>query len=286
MRLDLFPIRHAVFFLFALSFAVAGTVGYGSQLNAVSVSGPRDCDNNAIIHCGALSTDELKQKYSASDDVKRIYSHFGIRQQHIDRLDNAVAGQVHSDNTVTVNGRVVAEDVITLGRMHTAGSTAVNYHNGTFYKRAPSDSFASGSLPAFVLMQNGRFQYAVIASCGNPVIKRPAHKEQPQPQEKKPEQKPAAQSAASASASATAVASANVTNTVHHHHTVERYEHKAEQPKIQPAHTETAPTAKTETTTPAAARELPKTGGSAFLLAGMSGIIGGAAHFIYSRRRL
>jgi len=270
--------KHAFIFSFALIFATIGTIGFGSQLNALTLSGPRDCDNNAIIHCGALSTEELQQKFADSEDVQRIFSHFGIRQQHIDRLNSAVAGQVHSNNTVTVNGQVVAEDVMTLGRTKTAGSTAVNYKNGSFYKRSPSDSFASGSLPAFVVMQNGRFQYAVIASCGNPVIKRPTAK---QTQPEKPQQPAKQQPTASASASASAVAHANVTNVYHQHqHTQEqKFEHKQ-----QPAKTEAATSAKTEVT-PTASKELPKTGTSVFMLAGMSGMLAGAGHYIFTRRR-
>jgi hypothetical protein len=78
------------------------------------------------------------------------------------------------------------------------GSTKVNHQGAVFYKRPPAVSFAQSSLPALVSMKDGHFQFAIIASCGNPVsaaptpqphvavgqakvVSKPPHKPQPQP---------------------------------------------------------------------------------------------------------
>jgi outer membrane biosynthesis protein TonB len=42
-----------------------------------------------------------------------------------------------------------------------------------FYQRPPSVSFQMDALPAFVSMKDGRFQFAILASCGNAVMATP-----------------------------------------------------------------------------------------------------------------
>jgi hypothetical protein len=78
---------------------------------------------------------------------------------------------VTKDGNVFVDGqsRAVASNAVTGGRQNIAGSTVVNFQGVTFYQRPPSVSFQQSSLPAFVSMKNGSFQFAVIASCGNAV---------------------------------------------------------------------------------------------------------------------
>jgi uncharacterized repeat protein (TIGR01451 family) len=150
----------------------------------------RDCDANAVMYCGAGSTEELKSKYRAnqSGNTQAIFAHFGIGSEAA--LNGMVVGSVTANNNVYVGGRHVATNAVTAGRQNMPGSTPIL--GGAAYQRPPSVSFRSGSLPAFVKLDgNGRFMYAVIMSCGNPVRAVPtAPTPPPPPPQPKPEPKP------------------------------------------------------------------------------------------------
>ncbi|HUD05954.1 MAG TPA: hypothetical protein VMR18_03535 [Candidatus Saccharimonadales bacterium] len=147
----------------------------GSTAQALSISSPVDCDANAVIDCGALSTGVLQQKYSNSG-VATIYSYFGITSQDINTIGTtAVVGAVFKNGNVTVDGKTVATNAITAGRSNISpGSTKVVVGSVTFYKRAPSVSFEKNSLYAYVVMNSKKqFSFAILASCGNPVTATP-----------------------------------------------------------------------------------------------------------------
>lgn len=148
---------------------------------AISVSSQRDCDSNAVIRCGALSTSELIKKYNSNSSTRAIFLHFGISPNDIGNIGStAAAGRVTKSGKVVVNGKTVATNALTAGRQNISGSRKVTSRGVTFYERAPSVSFASSSLSAFVVMNNGRFEFAILASCGNPVrataVKKPQKK--------------------------------------------------------------------------------------------------------------
>lgn len=149
--------------------------------SALSISSPRDCDSNAVITCGALSTTELQQHYG-DKGVAAIYSYVGISAQDIKDIgETAVAGRVYKNNTVTINGVVVATDAITGGREYINGSTTVNSGGVKFYMRPPSLSFRPDSLPAYVVMEKGQFKFAILPACGNFVKATAIPKEVPPP---------------------------------------------------------------------------------------------------------
>jgi hypothetical protein len=157
---------------------------FGTSAGALTLDSARDCDTNAIINCGALTIAELQQKY-ASSDIGPVYARFGITATEINNMDNntggqqTMAGRVTKDNTVIADGQVVATNAMTAGRQNMPGSTQESSGGITFYRRPPSVSFVSQTLPAFVVMENGRFAFAIIASCGNPVIGAPTAAEKP-----------------------------------------------------------------------------------------------------------
>lgn len=138
----------------------------------VSIGGPSDCDDNAVIRCGAHSVAELVSDYKSSSYVQKVYSAFGISGSDMANLSNtAVAGRVTKGGDVFINGQStpVARHAVTGGRQDMPGSTAVTVRGATFFRRPPRVSFQQESLPAFVSMVNGQFQFAIIASCGNAV---------------------------------------------------------------------------------------------------------------------
>jgi len=145
------------------------TLNIIAPVAAVTVTSPRDCDTNAVINCGALTTAELQQRYS-NKGVAQIYNYFGISSKDIKATDKtAVAGRVYKNGNVTVNGVTVATGATTAGRENISGSKKVTSEGVTFYTRPPSVSFRVESIASFVIMEDGQFKYAIISSCGNPV---------------------------------------------------------------------------------------------------------------------
>jgi hypothetical protein len=141
----------------------------------------RDKDSNAVMTGGALSTTELKNKYS-NKGVSTIYTHFGISAAEVTAMSStAVVGLVWDNGNVSVNGKVVATDAITAGRENISGSTKVTIGSVTFYKRSPKISFNRDALTSFVVMKDGVFQFAIIGACGNPVTATAIPKEKPKP---------------------------------------------------------------------------------------------------------
>jgi hypothetical protein len=165
--------------------------GLGAPLvtaDAVSVGGPSDCDTNAVVRCGVHSTSEVISQYQSRSYMRKVYTAFGIHRTDIMNLasTNAVGrvtrtGKVYIDSQTTP----VALDAMTAGRESMAGSTKVTDGTIIYYKRPPSVSFQQSSLPAFVSMKDSVFQFAIVASCGNPVtatpVNRPQAPQQPAP---------------------------------------------------------------------------------------------------------
>lgn len=160
-------------FLFGLIVAGVTVIGLGNNAIAdLSVNGPRDCDSNAVLNCGALSTSELKQKYTANatGDVATIYNHFGISSSNIDSLSTkAEVGTVKADGTVWIGNKLIGVNAKTAGRHKTTNSVAIP--GTTAYTRPPSDSFASSSttISVFVGFKDGIANWGIITSCGNPI---------------------------------------------------------------------------------------------------------------------
>jgi len=174
------------FFSFTISLIVlvmgAGSAAVGAA--SISVGGPSDCDNNAIIRCGAHTTSQLTTSYQQSSFAQKVYRDFGIASSDMQQLATTnQVGRVTKSGDVYISGRAkpVASNAMTAGRQNMAGSVGVTSGGITYYKRAPSVSFSQDSLPAFVAMNNGKFQFAIIASCGNPVTATAIVKQQPAP---------------------------------------------------------------------------------------------------------
>lgn len=144
-----------------------------------------DCDANAVIRCGAYSLTKLQEQYRANQagNVQSLYRTFGISS--VDDLKGMVEGTVSRDGKVYVGDKVVATNGVTAGRQRIGGdNTAVL--GGAFYQRPLGQGFAEGvtRLQAYVKMENGKFVYAVIKACGNPVKGTPTVTPPPAPQPK------------------------------------------------------------------------------------------------------
>lgn len=165
--------------------------------SALSISAPRDCDTNAVIRCGVLSTTELKKAHEKWGSVRHIYRYFSISDADISVVDRyAVAGRVYKNGEVRIGknlDRVVATSAKTAGREFISGSKKVTHQGTTFYTRPPKVSFRVNSIAAFVIMRDNKFDYAILAACGNPVMataKVVSKPTPPPPPEPEPEPEP------------------------------------------------------------------------------------------------
>jgi PKD repeat protein len=142
---------------------------------------PRDCEDNSIIYCGGIDAAELAQRYTQNKtgDLTAIYSSYGLSAADMTNAGTrAKMGEVHKDGRVTVGGQTVATDALSIGRHDKPGSTVRTINGKKYYERAPSVSFNSESIVAYVFFDaNGDFKAAVLTSCGNPVTaKKPVYK--------------------------------------------------------------------------------------------------------------
>ena len=157
---------------FGIALSAVLSLGLCSSASAVVDNTP-DCDDVAIIRCGAFSVDAMRTK-AAQGDVPKIFNAMGISQQ--DLKGEFVNGIVWRDGRVTVGDKTVATGAMTAGRNF--GGTPIP---GTNAGKYPTSKFVTEGQTAFVKMVNGQFKFAVIKACGNPVTATP------KPPEEKPE---------------------------------------------------------------------------------------------------
>lgn len=144
--------------------ALVSLIAMSPSVSAVVDNDP-DCDSVAIIRCGAFSADVMRTKASQGD-VPRVYNAFNISQD--DLRGNYVDGIVWRDGRVTVGGKTVATGAMTAGRNF--GGTPIA---GTNAGKYPTSRFATEGQTAFVRMVDGKFDFAIIKACGNPVTATP-----------------------------------------------------------------------------------------------------------------
>lgn len=170
----------------------------GAMAYPVFASGPRDHDSNAIIYGGAYSLDELRGKlangsgpnpaagvygnYQHPGGVREFYNGIGIHENQWDY--HIKEGFVTNINTVVVDGNTIAASVFSSGRESIGASIRDTRFPYPIYWRHPQYSMRGPNLPAFVYVNDdGSFGYAIIKSCGNPVLntERQVHIKKPTP---------------------------------------------------------------------------------------------------------
>lgn len=148
-----------------------------------AVSDYRNCADDAIISCGAITNDELLQKYDKNvGDVQNIYAHYGITRDDIaGKTSQIKSGTVYQDGRVVVDGKTVATGAYSLSRLPFNDKNgnkprSVQIGKETLYE-GPNMSIFVRSVDAYVLFRGGQFYRAIISSCANPVMAAPT--EQP-----------------------------------------------------------------------------------------------------------
>lgn len=160
--------------------------GNAQSVDLGNIYDPMYCNNSAIIRCGVSNTTDLLKKYNenttAGANTRNVFgsSYFGISRADVEAMGStAVAGVITRGGDVMVGDQVVATGATTAGYANMANSTRHENNGTVFYSRAPSVSIPVEKSPAFVVMKDNKFVFAIIGTCGNPVKatpKTPDHK--------------------------------------------------------------------------------------------------------------
>lgn len=152
-----------------------------------------DCSDNSIVRCGAFSNgsgptqgnfNKNVASYHNAGDIDRIYDHYGIDDKNLGSLP---LGEVRKDGTIWLGGKRVATNARSTGRHNISGSCGgsqrLDLGGGTvIYERNTCVSFKQNSFQVWVKMDaNGKFKYAVMTACGNPVVGTPTYTPPPPP---------------------------------------------------------------------------------------------------------
>ena len=171
--------------VFGISLLAAATIGV-VQLQTMAVDNSRDCDRFAVIRCGTLTRSELIKEYETNNaagangstatqgDIKKIFTAMGISRSDLNL--NVKQGVVYKDGSVKVDGKVVATNAKTAARG--IGGTQIAGTNA----QKVSVSAMGDAQTAMVFYENGKFKFAVMKPCGNPVSATPKEEPKPEPQ--------------------------------------------------------------------------------------------------------
>ena len=159
--------------LLIAAFAVV-SVGLVYQTTVNALDTTRDCDQYAIIHCGTMTVNEARNKYG---EGSKVFQSFGISKANIS--GDFKNGVVHRNGNVTVGGKIVATGAVTAIRNMPGGTPIA----GTNAARHPTSRMGDDQTALVKLDANGKFLFAIMKPCGNPVSAQP---KQPEP---KPEPK-------------------------------------------------------------------------------------------------
>lgn len=166
----------------AFAVAMVSAVGIGSATKQFGFAAS-DCDNNAILRCGAQTPSEFigdvrSNNGNTQSDLKTIYADgtvSGLSESEYDRFKNtAKMGVVYKDGRVVVDGQTVMEGANSMGRQ-SFGNPArkpISIGGKTYYYSSTQVSFASGttSIPVMVMFDdNGVAETVIMTACGNPV---------------------------------------------------------------------------------------------------------------------
>ena len=168
-----------------LKFSIAAAViGVGSLLisyiggpSKAAIDNTPDCDTVAIVYCGTFSESEFHKKWNNDTKYKdhaTIFSAFGINKSDVTGM---VEGVVWRDGRVTLGssagGQVVATNATTAGRWNNPKSGMTKIAGTDRAYKMSTSNFVTEGQTAMIKMINGQFKFAVLKSCGNPVVGTP-----------------------------------------------------------------------------------------------------------------
>ena len=154
----------------SLGFAMLGGIWLASPSQAAG------CNKFNVVYCGTHSMSELQTAYSRTE-IKELYKEWYITSTMIQGGSNMREGVVDANGNITVDGRVVATNSITVqskaGTRQPQPQRSYKTSNGyTYYQYPTGQSFVDGpkSYSMYAWFDNdGKFITGVIKDCGNPV---------------------------------------------------------------------------------------------------------------------
>mgnify|MGYP000904674150 FL=1 len=168
----------AKLFGFALALLSVATIGVVQLQTKAAVDTSPDCDQYAVIKCGTQGPAQLRTEYdtyntSASNgstvrqgDIHKIFSALGISRAELG--GDFKTGVVYQNGNVVVNGKVVATNARMAAR-NLGGNPIAGANAGTM----SVSNMGSAQAALVKFDENGRFKFAVMTPCGNPVTATP-----------------------------------------------------------------------------------------------------------------
>ena len=154
----------------SLGFAMLGGIWLASPSRAAG------CNSFNVVYCGTHSMSELQTAYSRTE-IKELYKEWYVTETMVQGGSNMREGVVDANGNITVDGRVVATNAITVqskaGTRQPQPQRSYKTSNGyTYYQYTTGQSFVDGPKSYNIYAwfdNNGSFITGVIKDCGNPV---------------------------------------------------------------------------------------------------------------------
>ncbi len=154
----------------SLGFAMLGGIWLASPSQAAG------CNSFNVVYCGTHSMSELQTAYSRTE-IKELYKEWYVTETMVQGGLNMREGVVDANGNITVDGRVVATNAITVqskaGTRQPQPQRSYKTSNGyTYYQYTTGQSFVDGPKSYNIYAwfdNNGSFITGVIKDCGNPV---------------------------------------------------------------------------------------------------------------------
>ena len=154
----------------SLGFAMLGGIWLASPSQAAG------CNKFNVVYCGTHSMSELQTAYSRTE-IKELYKEWYVTETMVQGGLNMREGVVDANGNITVDGRVVATNAITVqskaGTRQPQPQRSYKTSNGyTYYQYTTGQSFVDGPKSYNIYAwfdNNGSFITGVIKDCGNPV---------------------------------------------------------------------------------------------------------------------
>lgn len=152
--------------------AVIGVAQLTAQ--AASVDTTRDYDKYAVVYGGTMSIGEVRDKYN-NKDHDAVFQAFGISESDLD--GDIRKGVVYQDGRVVVDGKTVATGA-TMAARHLGGSSI---SGSSTAKKISVSQMGSAQAALVKFDSNGKFEWAIMTPCGNPVNATPKPVKKPAP---------------------------------------------------------------------------------------------------------
>jgi len=136
-------------------------IAFATHIGAVYVDTTPDYDKYAVVYGGTASESQVRAEYNKGDHAA-VFKSFGIAQ---DAITGTKAGVVYQNGNVTVGGKVVAKNAV-MGARYLGGSSIAG---STTAKRVSVSAMGSAQAAIVKLDSQGRFLWAIMTPCGNPV---------------------------------------------------------------------------------------------------------------------